>query len=482
MESIGPTTVAELAKRLHLSADDVNGSMVRLEASGQVLRGQFRPASRIENSTFNIENSGAASAAPEWCHRRLLARIHRLTIGRLRKEVEPVTAAEFMRFLFQWQHVSPGSRLHGEAGLLDIIAQLAGFEAAASAWEPHLLRTRLAKFEPEMLDRLCLSGAVSWGRLSPHPRFAHVGDLERRRIVPTSVAPISIFPREGSEWLMDVFHTAAASAGPDPFVQLSSVAQDLRRTLHERGASFFADLVRMTSHLPAEVEEGLWELVAAGLVTADGFDNLRALMDPRRRRAEGRERSRRPRHSSGRWSLLRHTVGHQPSTISSEPATSVTSRLTPYASRSIEPVARQLLRRYGVVFRDLLGRESLALSWRDLLVQYRRMELQGEIRGGRFVSGFTGEQFALPEAVESLRAVRKRNESGAVSHDIKLSASDPLNLAGVILPGPRVPAVPSNFIVFRDGAVVRAVLGREAADRPNEQTEWSGRTNQVRRE
>jgi ATP-dependent Lhr-like helicase len=260
---------------------------------------------------------------------------------------------------------------------------------------------------------------------------------------------------------------------------LSSVAQDLRRTLHERGASFFADLVRMTSHLPAEVEEGLWELVAAGLVTADGFDNLRALMDPRRRRAEGRERSRRPRHSSGRWSLLRQAISRQSSAISSEPATLAISRLTPYASRSIEPVARQLLRRYGVVFRDLLARESLVQSWRDLLVQYRRMELQGEIRGGRFVDGFTGEQFALPEAVESLRALRTRNESGAASHDIKLSASDPLNLAGVILPGPRVPAVPSNFVVFRDGVVVRAVLGREAADRLHEQTEWSGRTNQV---
>ena len=265
--------------------------------------------------------------------------------------------------------------------------------------------------------------------------------------------------------MRDVFHDDAASNGPDPFVQLSSVAQDLRRTLHERGASFFADLVRMTNHLPTEVEEGLWELVAAGLVTADGFDNLRALMDPRRRRAEGRERSRRPRHSAGRWSLLRNAISHQPSA----------SSLRQHSARSArsEPVARQLLRRYGVVFRDLLARESLVQSWRDLLVQYRRMELQGEIRGGRFVSGFTGEQFALPEAVESLRAVRKRNESGAASHDIKLSASDPLNLAGVILPGPRVPAVPSNFVVFRDGAVVRAVLGREAADRPNEQTEWS---------
>ncbi|MEK7352544.1 MAG: DEAD/DEAH box helicase, partial [Nitrospirota bacterium] len=261
MESIGPTTVVELAHRLHLSADDVNRSMVRLEASGQVLRGQFRPTSRIENSKFKIVNSGeAAAASPEWCHRRLLARIHRLTIGRLRKEVEPVTAAEFMKFLFQWQHVAPGSRLHGEAGLLNIVMQLAGFEAASSAWEPHLLRARLAKYEPEWLDRLCLSGAVSWGRLSPHPRLAQAGDLDRRRIIPTSVAPISLFPREEGEWLRDAFHNDAASQRSDPFAQLNSVAQDLRRTLQERGACFFADLVRMTNHLPTEVEEGLWEL------------------------------------------------------------------------------------------------------------------------------------------------------------------------------------------------------------------------------
>jgi ATP-dependent Lhr-like helicase len=465
MESIGPTTVAELAERLHLPADEVNGSIVRLEASGQVLRGSFRSASPHASPLTPHEI--------EWCHRRLLARIHRLTIGRLRKEVEPVTASEFIRFLFQWQHVSPGSRLHGEAGLLEIVAQLAGFEAAASAWEPHLLRSRLAKYEPELLDRLCLSGAISWGRLSPHPRLSEVSDHERvRRIVATSVAPISIFPREEREWLMDVFHDHTASAEPDPFTQLSEVAQALRRALDERGASFFADLVRMTNHLPTEVEQGLWELVAAGLVTADGYDNLRALMDPRRRRAEGRERSRRPRHSAGRWSLLRNAMSHPPSVL-----TTRHSALSPQHA-AVESVARRLLRRYGVVFRDLLARETVVQSWRDLLVQYRRMELQGEIRGGRFVSGFTGEQFALPEAVESLRATRKQNESGAPSHDIKLSASDPLNLAGVILPGPRVPAVPSNFVVFRDGVVVRAVLGREAADRPNEQIEWSRRVRQ----
>ncbi len=468
MESIGPTTAIELATRLHCPTQAIDQSLVRLEASGQLLRGSFRPSSPYASPLTPHE--------PEFCHRRLLARIHRLTIGRLRKEVEPVTAAEFMRFLFQWQHVVPGARLHGEAGLLDIVAQLAGFEAAASAWEPHLLRTRLAKYEPEMLDRLCLSGAVSWGRLSPHPRLGHVGDLERRRIIPTSVAPISIFPREESAWLRDIFQDRSASNGPDPFAQLSHVAQDLRRTLDERGASFFADLVRMTNHLPAEVEEGLWELAAVGLVTADGFDNLRALMDPRRRRAQGRERARRPRHTAGRWALLQHAIGHRRSV----PATPH-SVLSPQHI-SAEPVARQLLRRYGVVFRDLLVRETLVQSWRDLLVQYRRMESQGEIRGGRFVSGFTGEQFALPEAVESLRAARKRNESGAASHDMKLSASDPLNLAGIILPGPRVPAVPSNFVVFRDGVVVRAVLGKEAADRPNEQVMEQERATLVEQE
>jgi ATP-dependent Lhr-like helicase len=403
-----------------------------------------------------------AAQAEEWCHRRLLARIHRLTIARLRKEIEPVTAAEFMRFLLQWQHVVPGSRQHGEPGLLTVIRQLAGFEAAASAWEPQILRVRMAKYEPELLDRLCLSGAVSWGRLTPHPRLADGVNAEpgRRgqRIIPTSVAPISLFPREEAGWLVATFGEDRRQ--PDDTSGLSSVAQDLLAYLQERGASFFADLVRGTGHLPSEVEDGLWELVAAGLVTADGFDNLRALMDPRRRRAEGRERTRRPRHAAGRWSLLRQANSRQ-RIASREQRTHSGSELSaissqPAAINLAEQVARQLLRRYGVVFRDLLGRESLSLPWRDLLVEYRRLELRGEVRGGRFVSGFTGEQFALPEAVESLRALRKSGGSGAAGQEIKLSAADPLNLVGVILPGPRVPAQPSNFIVFRDGMVVGA--------------------------
>jgi ATP-dependent Lhr-like helicase len=453
MESTGPTTTVELAKRLHLPTGEVDAAMIRLESKGQVLRGQFRPHSSSVTRHPSPDK-------PEWCHRRLLARIHRLTIGALRKEIEPVTAAEYMAFLLRWQHVAPGARLHGEPGLAEVIAQLAGYEAAASAWEPHLLRARLAKYEPEWLDRLCLSGAVAWGRLSSPARAASSGSESPRRLVPTSAAPISLFPREAAEWLVEWAQIEGGGTSGGPPVNVSAVAQSVRETLHRRGACFFVDLVRETGHLPAEVEQGLWELVAAGVVTADGFDNLRALLDPHRRRAEGRERQRRPRHAAGRWSLLRKYE------VRSGEGVKLASRdLTKSPDHQIilEKLARQLLRRYGVVFRDLLGRESLPLAWRDLLVQYRRMELQGEIRGGRFVSGFVGEQFALPEAVESLRALRK---SGfGLSQEVKLSAVDPLNLAGIILPGPRIPAVSTNFLVLKDGAVVRTVIGRDRDNR-----------------
>ena len=418
MESIGPTRVDELATRLGFSTRNVDAAMLQLESEGQVLRGSFR-----------------AAHSPEWCDRRLLARIHRLTIGRLRKEIQPVPANEFMKFLFQWQHVAPGTQLHGEDGLQEVIRQIGGFEAAASSWERFILPSRMAKYDPELLDRLCLNGSVMWARLSPHPRFAAIPSMEdesaRRRIVPTSVAPVGIFPREDGDWLMQL--ASGESTGIDRDTVLTPVAQDIRRLLQERGASFFADIARETGHLQSQVEDALWELSAAGVVTADGFDNLRALLDPRRRL--GREKSKRPRHGAGRWSLL--------------------------ASRRVEAnpanqAARQFLRRYGVVFRDLLARESISPSWRDLLVQYRRMEFQGEIRGGRFVDGFVGEQFALPEAVESLRAMRREGAERNTRHEIKLSAVDPLNLIGVILPGARVTASPANYILFRDGVPIQS--------------------------
>ncbi|MBA5861984.1 MAG: DEAD/DEAH box helicase [Nitrospira sp. CR1.1] len=456
MESIGPVTAADLAARLNLAVGDVDRTMVRLVAQGHVLRGRF-----------SLQASRTTGDMVEWCHRRLLARIHRLTVGRLRKEIEPVSAAGFMRFLFQWQHASPGARLHGEAGLLEVAKQLGGFEAAASAWEAQILRVRLAKYQPEWLDRLCLGGALMWGRVTPHPRLMQeLTVMPGRRVVPTRVAPVSLFAREDAPALLGA--TAEDLARMDLSSKLSLSAQAIRRCLQERGASFFSELLHGTRLLASEVEGGLWELVAAGLVTADGFDNLRALIDPRRRRAEASDRNRRPRHVGGRWSLLMTAAG--PSQAGRQalsdprlpPASPNTAEPSP-ATSATERIARQLLQRYGVVFRDLLARESIVSSWRDLLICYRRLELTGELRGGRFVSGFTGEQFALPEALEALRAMKKRPGSD-IQQEIKISAADPLNLAGVILPGPRIAAVPSNFVVFRDGVVIRTVIGRSAND------------------
>lgn len=470
MESTGPTTEAELAARLGFSQGEIEQAILRLEAKGQVLRGQFRPAapstqhSALHPRSSALSTQDSALYSVEWCHRRLLARIHRLTIGALRREIEPVSAAEFMRFLFRWQHVAPGARLHGERGLLEIITQLAGFEAAASSWESGLLRARLSKYEPELLDRLCFSGSVMWGRLSPYePPAREAASGLGRRIIPTSLAPISLFPREEADWLLSQAGRAVQTqsvAALAPQIVLSVVAQDVQRMLSNRGASFFSELLHGTGHLPSEIEQALWELVAAGLVTADGFDSLRALMDPKRRRGEGRGRMQRPRHSAGRWSLLRRA---EPSIATGQssmapPSALSTEHSAPNPQPSalpIESLARQLLRRYGVVFRDLLGRESDAIAWRDLLVQYRRMELRGEIRGGRFVSGFTGDQFALSEAVETLRALRKGSGSDPVAaQEIRLSACDPLNLVGVILPGSRIPSLPTNHVLFRGGLPV----------------------------
>ena len=396
LESTGPVRASEMAAKLALPAWLTDAALLRLEAEGTVLRGQFTPG---------VAQGTAPAAEIEWCNRRLLARIHRLTIGRLRREIEPVTSASFMRFLCRWQHLASGTRLHGVEGLFAVIRQLQGYEISAAAWEQEILPRRIVGYKPELLDRLCLSGEVMWGRLTPHPAFEGTGDSSAvaRRVRPTRVAPLSIFLREDAAWLLP------ARNGQLPL--LSHPAQAVLAEMERRGASFFGDLQRASGRLPSEVEDALWELVAAGLVTADGFENLRALLDTKRRRGEGKGRTARPRHAAGRWSLLAPDSG-EPS-----PAN----------------FAKQLLRRWGVLFRDVLARETLAPPWRDLLVELRRMEARGEIRGGRFVSGFSGEQYALPEAVDLLRAVRRETASEAVD----IAAVDPLNLNGIILPGPR---------------------------------------------
>jgi ATP-dependent helicase Lhr and Lhr-like helicase len=388
LESSGPLTAAELSERVGLDEPAIAAALLRLETEGQVLRGSFK--NRV------IE---------EWCNRRVLARIHRLTLGRLRREIAPVSTADYARFLYRWQHVAPASRLHGIDGTLQVIRQLEGYEVPAAAWESQILPRRVAGYRPEFLDRLCYSGDVMWGRISPHPALAPSDAERKRRVRPTKLAPIALLARADAEEL--IVRTAFEPEG------LSPAAREVLAEIERRGAPFFADIVRATKRLPAEVEDALWQLVAAGLVTADGFDALRSLIDAKRRLGERGLRAR-PRSSSGRWTRL----------------TSETERVDP------DLFARRLLRRWGVVFRDVIARESLAPRWRELLAALRRMEARGEIRVGRFIASILGEQFALPEAIDALRAARREGESVEIG---TVSAYDPLQIVAAFLPATAEP-------------------------------------------
>jgi len=333
-----------------------------------------------------------------------------------------------MHFLCRWQHVASGTRLFGVDGALQIVKQLQGYEISAAGWESQILPRRIADYKPELLDQLSLSGEVTWGRLSPHPAFdsnGGMGDSAQfsRRVRPTRVAPLALFLRENAGWLLA---RSAKTSESNPDSRLSYPAREVLAALESRGASFFTDLVRASKRLPSEVEDGLWELVTAGLVTADGFENLRSLIDPKRRRGEGRGRHARPRHAPGRWALLREALHLEGTALEDATAPTGTAAATSQPGEDpIESYARCLLNRWGVLFRDLLRQETLAPPWRDLLVVLRRMEARGEIRGGRFVGAFVGEQFALPEAVELLRSVRRSQPDG---EEIEIAASNPLNL------------------------------------------------------
>jgi ATP-dependent helicase Lhr and Lhr-like helicase len=459
MSHVGPTTATHLEETLGIAASEISNALLRMEASGTVLRGNFcgtaerAGAPALHELGHPVAAVSTQAIETEWCERRLLARIHRLTVATLRKQIEPVTAAQFMQWLLHWQHMAAGTQVAGERGTLEVLRQLQGFEIPANAWERQVLARRVVDYDPKWLDQLCLTGAVGWGRLSPHPATLEYstanhggegkpgGAPRQRRVIPTSVAPITFFIREDADW-MTPRHPGAEQAANSG---LSHGAQNVLDFLRQRGASFFADIVRGTDKLKAEIETALWELVAAGLVTADGFDNLRSLIDPKRRAGQGSGRTTRPRHNAGRWALL-HTdeVVERP--------------------RAVEAACWMLLRRYGIVVRDVLAREANLPPWRELLAGFRRLEDRGEIRGGRFVDGFLGEQFALPVAVESVRAMRKLDSTeGAIT----LSAADPLNLVGILVPGERVPAISGNSVTYRDGAAVevaatKASVGNEA--------------------
>ena len=418
MSVSGPVTAREIARDFAVAESDIDVALVTLESEGVVLRGSFTPQ-RVASEL-------------EWCDRRLLSRIHRYTLNRLRAEIEPVSAADFTRFLFAWQGVAAAPQYSGPDGLRAAAAQLDGFEVAADAWERNVLPVRVQNYDPSMLDMLCLTGAVGWARLSP-PVASEASAVSR--IV--GATPVALFDREhGACW-----QSLRLDEGSD--VRMSEAARAIAELLRTRGASFAREIAAATALSDEEVRQALGELVSAGVISSDGFAGLRALirpalLRPRPTRGTLRGTSQSPVDVAGRWSLLRHDEAE----VDREDA--------------VEQQARTLLRRYGVIFRRLLTRETNAAPWRELARVYRRLEARGEIRGGRFVHGMSGEQFALPEAVERLREVRRQNADGRV---IIISAADPLNLIGIITAGERVRAVASTRIAYCDGVAMSALEG-----------------------
>ena len=454
---LGPVTANALAAFLGMEAGDIYKSFLAMEMQGSILRGVFegRPT-QISDAT-----PGAHALVQtlhdydiEWCERRLLQRIHKRTLNSLRKQIEAVTPIIYMQWLLHWQHLAPQAQLSGEAGVLEALRQLEGFEAPAVEWESSLLPQRVLAYDPRMLDALCLSGAVGWGRISPHPAFASAINGAPRRVVPTSMAPVTFFLRDTALW-MDMCLADRTVSEPILAAALSELALKVRSCFEQYGAVFAADLVRLLATPAAEVSRALWELVAAGLVTADGYDSLRMLVDPRRKQAFAapargrsvtRERDASDRSSTGRAATGRNTVGRW--CLLSSVISESTLSAAELHEQQVESACWTLLARYGLVFRDLLTRETTMPRWRDLLPMFRRLEARGLLRGGRFVSGFSGEQFALPEAVESLRESRRHPAS---TTPIIIAAADPMNLVGIVVPGERPTAVPGRTVTFTGG-------------------------------
>jgi len=432
IEVSGPITMQALSDFFHLRITENEAALLALEAEGFVLRGKFH-----QDTT-----------AQEWCDRRLLARIHRLTINRLRAEIQPVTIAEFQRFLLVWQRVDEDHRAEGVEGVRAVLEILDGYQLPAAAWEPQVLALRVKDYKPAWLDQLCFTGRIGWGRLTLSKNHA------QHLLTPVRSSPLSLFARENlPHWL-----ALSAASGPAEF---SSDATGVLKALTIGGAQFFGEIVAKTGLLPTRVEQSLGELAAQGYVTADSFEGLRALLLPEDKRAPFAVNGRQRHHKSvtsvefaGRWSLLR---------------TSFTN-VGQDRDKAVETFARVLLRRYGVVFRKMLERESLDISWFELIRIYRRLEARGEIRGGYFISGVSGEQFALPEAIGTLRSVRKLATDNAM---ITISGADPLNLAGILTPGGRTPAITANRILLRDGTPVATLKAGQVTtlDREIEDTD-----------
>jgi ATP-dependent Lhr-like helicase len=411
---LGPVVAQTLAGSLGVTEADVDSALLTLESEGVVLRGSFMPGSR----------------GVEWCDRRLLARIHRYTLNRLRAEISPVSPSEFMRFLFTWQHVDGASRLAGIEGLRAVLAQLDGLELPARAWERDVLAARLERYEPSLLDTLCLTGEVGWARLSSGPTQV------------VGATPIALFLREHGE----LWSTLRSADEVGPILPPSPADGEPARILDHlraRGASFAQELRSACNLSEESCRTALGVLVASGLIASDGFAGLRAITGSTSARRTGAD-------TAGRWSLVRWSLPR------SAAGSALGERVSTSREEAVKALAWTLLSRYGVVFRRVLAREPSCVPWRELVRVYRTLEARGEIRGGRFVSGMSGEQFALPDAVDRLREVRRSGPDDAL---VTITGADPLNLTGIVTPGDRIRAAAGSRIVFRNGVPLAAFEG-----------------------
>jgi ATP-dependent helicase Lhr and Lhr-like helicase len=451
LEGLGPTTATGIAATLGLDTSDIDPALLALEAEGSAMRGHF----------------DSAQPPAQWCDRRLLARIHRYTVKRLRAEIEPVQARDFLRFLFDWQRVGAASRMQGPDAVAAILAQLEGFEAPAGAWETEVLPARMVEYEPAWLDEHCLAGRIVWSRLA-----TRAGDA-LRGAAPVRATPIALLSRR------NVRHWSGFASSAEP-PQLTAKARQTMELIQQHGASFFDEIVEGTRLLPTQVEEALAELVAVGLVNSDSFGGLRALLVPSdRRRPAGNARRRRRiaifgMQDAGRWAVTKRVL--RPDADGGSPAASRSIEM-----EAVEHICRTLLRRWGVVFWKLLEREADWLPpWRDLLMCLRKLEARGEIRGGRFISGFSGEQFAVPEAIGLLRDARRKAGGDEL---ISLSAGDPLNLIGILTPGARLPALTGNRVLYRDGLPLALYVGGEVQflEQLEPKEQWDARNTLLRR-
>jgi len=469
LEGSGPITASQLAGDSSLELEAIEAALLALEVEGYVFRGQF--------TTTPLPK---ASAETEWCERRLLQRIHRYTIDAHRKAIKPVSIQNYLQFLFQRHQLqtefeeSGPQRLplsiDGQTRLQASLALLDGIAAPAAAWEADIFPARIRDYDPNWLDVMCISGRIAWGRFTA-PASKTAGE-QRRKAGPIRSTPIILASREN----LDIWQALACAdtGGPDRLEaghEAVLIAQDLK----QHGASFVTDILGRTGLLKTQIEQGLAELVSLGRATSDSFTGLRALLTPNDRKPGTRSRPGRRAmfgiEDAGRWSLL---VSPQVGSPQAEPEKSSRQPDSPLTNEQLERLVHIYLQRWGVLFRKALEREAFAPPWRDMLRVLRRLELQGTLRGGRFVAGINGEQFAYGDTIDELRKAARQHRDGNVQEYVVLAAADPLNLLNLMSPNSRLPRLANNRVLFNNGVPLAVLQGEQVSfltDVPLEQ-QW----------